>query len=156
MAVNSRLKATQLIGQRNAFRRQRISESSCARKETVYIGILKTPRNSDRKIMQSIRVTSGPPTRIRKWNQLSQCRWKSTKVIPVEKTQAGYISAISQGFKKGSKCWISCPTHTSLYCNFLVYPNSKQEHKCRNDKSIPFKPVWQIYRDKGQLQGKGT
>ena len=42
MSVNSRLKAIQIIGQRKAFYRQRIPESSCARKETVDIDILVT------------------------------------------------------------------------------------------------------------------
>ena len=60
MSVNSRLKATKIIAQRKAFYRQRIPESSCARKETVDIDILVTSRNGDRKIMQSIRVTSRP------------------------------------------------------------------------------------------------
>ena len=71
MFVNSGLKATKMIGQRKAFYRQRISESSCARKETVDIDILVTSRNGDKK-MQSIRITSKPPSRKRKWNQLSQ------------------------------------------------------------------------------------
>ena len=62
MSVNSRLKATKIIGQRKAFYRQRIPESSCARKETVDIVILVTSRNGDRKIMQSIRLTSRTPT----------------------------------------------------------------------------------------------
>ena len=53
MYVNSRLKATKIIGQRKAFYRQRIPESSCARKETVDIDIVVTSRNGDRKIMQS-------------------------------------------------------------------------------------------------------
>ena len=35
MSVNSRLKATKIIGQRKAFYRQRIPEFSCERKETV-------------------------------------------------------------------------------------------------------------------------
>ena len=61
MSVNSRLKATKIIGQRKALYRQRIPESSCARKETVDIDILITSRNGDRKIMQSIRVTSNHP-----------------------------------------------------------------------------------------------
>ena len=43
---------------------QRILESNCARKETVDIDILMTSGNSDRKIMQPIRITSGPFTRI--------------------------------------------------------------------------------------------
>ena len=42
MSVNSRLKATKSIGQRKAFYRQRIPESSCGEKETVDIDILVT------------------------------------------------------------------------------------------------------------------
>ena len=72
MSVNFRLKATKIIGQRKAFCRQRIPESSCAKKEMVDIDILVTARNGDRKIMQSIRITNRPPSRKRKWNQLSQ------------------------------------------------------------------------------------
>ena len=74
MSVNSRFKATKIIGQRKAFYRQRIPESSSARKETVDIDILVTSRNGDRKIMQSIRVTGRSPSRKRKRNQLSQFR----------------------------------------------------------------------------------
>ena len=72
MSVNSRLKATKIIGQRKAFYRQKIPEPSCASKETVDIDILVTSRNGDLKIMQFIRITSRPPSRKRKWNQLSQ------------------------------------------------------------------------------------
>ena len=72
MSVNSRLKATNILGQSKALYRQKIREFSCARKETVDIDILVTSRNNDRKIMQSIRKTSRPPLRKRKWNQLSQ------------------------------------------------------------------------------------
>ena len=68
MSVNS----TKIIGQREAFYRQKIPESSCARKETVDMDMLVTSRNGDRKIMQSIRIMSRPPLRKRKWNQLSQ------------------------------------------------------------------------------------
>ena len=65
MFVNSRLEATKIIGQRKAFYRYRIPESSCARKETVDIDILVTSGIGDRKIMQSIRITSRPPSIIR-------------------------------------------------------------------------------------------
>ena len=65
---------------------------ACARKETVDTGILVTSRNVDRKIMQPIRITSRPPSRIRKWNQSSQFRWTSSKVILIEKTLARYGS----------------------------------------------------------------
>ena len=74
MSVNSRLRVTKIIGQRKAFYKQRIPESSCARKETVDIDILVTSSSGDRKIMRSVRVTRRPPLRIRKWNQLSQFR----------------------------------------------------------------------------------
>ena len=83
MSVYSRGKAIQIIGQRKAFCWQRISESSCVMKETVEIDILVTPRNGDRKIMQSVRITSRPSTRKRKSNQLSQLRRTFTKVIPI-------------------------------------------------------------------------
>ena len=72
MSANSRLKATKIIGQMKAFCRQGNPESSCARKETVDINILVTSWNGHRNIMQSIRITSRPPSRKRKWNQLSQ------------------------------------------------------------------------------------
>ena len=72
MSANSKLKVTKIIGQRKAFYRQRIPETRCARTETIDIDILVTSRNDDIKIMQSIRLTSRPPSRKRKWNQLSQ------------------------------------------------------------------------------------
>ena len=86
MSVNSRFKATKIIGQREAFCRQRIPESSCVRKKTVDIDILVTFRNGNRKIMQSIRITSRPHPRKGKWNQLCQFLRTSTKIIPIEKT----------------------------------------------------------------------
>ena len=72
MFVDSRLKATKILGQRKAFQRQRIPESSCARKETVDIDVLVTSRNGDRKIMKPIKIASRPHLRKRKQNQFSQ------------------------------------------------------------------------------------
>ena len=83
--------AAKIIDQRKAFYRQRIPESSCVRKKTVDIDILVTSTTNDRKIMQSIRITSRPPLRKRMWSQLSQFWRISTKVIPIEKTSAGPI-----------------------------------------------------------------
>ena len=62
--VDFRPKVTKTIGQRKAFYTQRIPEFSC--------DILVTSRNGERKIMQSIRIKSKPPSRKRKSNQLSQ------------------------------------------------------------------------------------
>ena len=86
MSVNSGLQATKIIGQTKPFYRQRIPEFNHARKETVDIDILVTSRNSDRKIMQSIRIISRLPSRKRKWNQFSQFWQTSMKLIPIEKT----------------------------------------------------------------------
>ena len=72
MPVNSGFKATKIIGRRKSFYRQIIPGFSCVKKETVDIHILVTSRDGDRKIKQSIRITSRPPSRKRKWNQLSQ------------------------------------------------------------------------------------
>ena len=43
-------------------------------KKLIDIDILVTSTNGDRKIIQSIKITSRPPSRIRKWKQLSQFR----------------------------------------------------------------------------------
>ena len=74
MSVNSRFKTTKFIGHRKAFYRQIIPECSCGKKKTFDIDILVTFRNGDRKIMQSIRITSRPSSRIRKWNRFRQFR----------------------------------------------------------------------------------
>ena len=45
--ADTAFKATKIIDQRKAFYRHRIPEPSCARKETVDIGILVTSRNGE-------------------------------------------------------------------------------------------------------------
>ena len=59
---------------------------SLALRETADIYILTISRNGDRKIMQSIEITSRTPSRKRKCDQLSQFRRTSTKAITIEKT----------------------------------------------------------------------
>ena len=54
MCVNSKIKAIWIIGQRKAFYRQRIPESSCAVKETVGIDILVASWNGDKKSYNTI------------------------------------------------------------------------------------------------------
>ena len=60
MTITSRLKAIYIIGQRKALWRPRIPQSSSVRKETLDIDILVISRNGDGKIMQPIRIISGP------------------------------------------------------------------------------------------------
>ena len=52
------------MGQRKAFYRHIIPESSCAGKGTVGIDIHVTSRKGDRKIMKPIRIKSRPLLRI--------------------------------------------------------------------------------------------
>ena len=60
VSINSRAKAIQIIGQTKAFYSQIIPESRCVRKKTLELDILITSKNGDRKIMQSVRITSAP------------------------------------------------------------------------------------------------
>ena len=139
MSVNSGLKATKIIGQRKAFYRQRIPEFSCARKETV--DILVTSRNGDRKIMQSIRITSRPPSRkkevepvqpvLKNIYQSNTCRkdlsWPHSDDEPrvLEKQQV----------KDQQSC-------ISVFVVCLTNPSSNWGHQSRRDSSIPYMGVW--------------
>ena len=87
-----------------------------------------------KKIMRSIRIMSRLPSRIRKWNQLSQLRWTSTTVIHFDdeprvqerqqvKDQQSYISV-----------FVAYPTITS----------SNYEHQPRHNNNIPCITVWWI------------
>ena len=80
----------------------RIAESSCERKETADIDIFVTSRNGDRKNMQSIGIASRSPLRIRKWNQLSQFRWTSTKVIRIKKLRLATFRQWAKGQKEAA------------------------------------------------------
>ena len=68
MSVNCRHKDIWIIDQRKARCRQRIPKTGYVRKYAVDINIFITSRN-DRKIMHSVKITTGPPMRTRKWNQ---------------------------------------------------------------------------------------
>ena len=122
MSVNSRLKAIQIVGQRKAFYRQRIPEYSIARnKETVDIDILITFSNGDRKIMESTRITSRPTLRIRKWNQLSQFRWTTIKVIAMKRLN---LATFQWWAKVSRESASKGPTVLHIY--FCSSPNSSK------------------------------
>ena len=80
------IKVIYIIGQRKVLWKQTIPHSTCTKKKTVATEKLIPSTDDDKKIMQPICITSRSPIRMRKWNQFSQFRWTSTKVIPVEKT----------------------------------------------------------------------
>ena len=64
--------------------------------------ILVISRNGDRIIMQSIRITSRPPLRKRKWNQLSQCVFFNPLMVIVTKghTYLNKPEVLSEGLLK--------------------------------------------------------
>ena len=61
-----------IIGQRKAFYWQRIPEPQGVMKEFANRDIHLTSTNGNRKIMQSTKIRSRPPSTKRKCNQLSQ------------------------------------------------------------------------------------
>ena len=130
------------MGQRKAFYRQRIPESSCTRKETVDIDILVTSRNGDGKIMQSIGITSRPPSRKRTWNQLSQFRWTSTKVIPIKDLSWLHFNNEPRVHERRQ-----VQDQEPCISVFVAYPtitSNSSEQQPRHDNTIPCKAVWWI------------
>ena len=82
----------------------RISEFTCARKQTADIDFLITSRDGDRKIRQSFRIRSRHPLRKRIAEPVQPIlKLTFIKVIPVEKPYAGHISTMSQEFKRSCK-----------------------------------------------------
>ena len=75
MSINLRLKAISITykSKKNISQTEKYRVYMCEGK-TVDIGILITPRNCDRKIMQCIRITSGDATRIRKSKRFIEFR----------------------------------------------------------------------------------
>ena len=136
MSVNFRRKASKIIGQRIAFYRQRVLESSCARRETVDIDILVTSRNGNRKFMQSIRITSRPTSRKRK--DLSWPHFDDDPRVQEEQQVQDQQPCIF--------VFVAC----------LTISRSNQGHQPRCDNSIPYMGVWQIYKDTEQPQEKET
>ena len=57
--------------------------------------------------------------------------------MSTEKTYAGYIFTITQGFKRGSNCWTNSLIPVSL--TYLVYLSSSYEHQPTHDNSISYK-----------------
>ena len=114
MSVNSRLRVIYIISQRKAFYRQRITWPSCARRATVDIDIRVTSRNGDREIMQSIRITSKPPSRKRNWNQLIQF-----KILPIQNHSKPSVTE-----KRGNKDkYLTWNSITPKFANKTRMPN---------------------------------
>ena len=100
------------------FYRLKIPEFSSVQKETVDIDIHATSRNGDKKIIQSIRITSRLSSRIRKWNKLSQftVRMKIYQSNTYKKDLRWLNFDGKPCFKSGSKC-------RTLHINFCSLSN---------------------------------
>ena len=125
MSINYRLKATKIVGQRKAFYRQRIPESSCTREETVDIDIRVTCRNGDRKIMQSIRITSTPPSKSNTYRK--DFSWLHFDDEPRVQER--------QQVKDQQFCIF-------IFVAYPAIPSSNWEHQPSHDNSIPYRAEW--------------
>ena len=101
-----------------------VTKKSKLKKGTVDIDIFLTSRKSDRKIMQSIRIMSRPPSRIRKWNQLSQFRSTPAKVMPMEISIMGTF----QQWVKASR-EVASEGPTVLHIRFCSLSNKSKKHQ---------------------------
>ena len=134
MSVNSGLKATKIIGQGKAFHRRRMF--SHARQETVDID-----RNGDRKIMQSIRITSRRP-------------WRKKEVEPVQSVLNNmyqsntyrkdlswphFNDAPRAQEKQQVKDQQSC---ILVFVVCVIIPSSNWGHRPRRGNNIPYMGVW--------------
>ena len=146
------LKPIQIIGQRKALYRQRIPESSGARKETVDIDIFVTSRNSDRKIVQSIRITGRPTTRKKKVEPVPMNIYQSN-TYRKDFSWLHFDDEPRVQERQQVKDPQSC---LSVFVVYLTIPSSNQRHQPRRDNSIPCIAVWQIKKETEQPQEKET
>ena len=75
--INCRFKTIYMTNQNKKLFGQQVLESSCGRSITTDTDIL-TSWNGNRKIMQHIRITNGPSTRVRsEVNSVNSCEYHS-------------------------------------------------------------------------------
>ena len=72
-----------------------------------------TSRNGDRKIMQSIRITSRPPFKNKEVEPGKPVQMKIYQ-SNTDRKDLNYILTMSQGFKRGSKGRINSPVYPFL------------------------------------------
>ena len=140
LQLNSRLKATKIIGQRKPFYRHKIPECSCARKETVEIDILVTSRSGDRKTIQPIRITSRPVSRIKKWKLFSQLGWTPTKVIL--RKDVSWLHFDDEAMVQERQQVNDQQSYLSVFITYPTISSSNEENQARHDSSIPYMSVW--------------
>ena len=129
------------MGQRKAFYRHIIPESSCAGKGTVGVDIHVTSRKGDRKIMKPIRIKSRPLLRIWKWNQLSQFRWHLPNTY---RKDLSWLHFDNEPRVRQSLQVKDQQSYIFIFIAYLTIPSSNYEYQPKNDNSIPCMAVWWI------------
>ena len=139
MSVNSGLKATKIICQGKAFHRRRMF--SRARKETADVDILVTSMKGDRKIMQSIRITSRAP-------------WRKKEVEPVESVLKNIYQSNTDRkdlswphFNDASRVQEKQQVKDQQSCRLVfvvcvIIPSRNGGQQLRRGSNIPYMGVW--------------
>ena len=136
MSANSRLIAIQIIGERKAFYRQIIPESSCGRKD----------QNNEQTSFENNEVEPGEPVQMDIYQNNIYREDLSWLHFDDEPRVQERVQGRQQ--RKDQQSYIS------VFVAYQTIPSSNQEHQPKNDNSIPCMDVWQIYRDTEQPQKK--
>ena len=94
-------------------------------------------RNDDRITMHPIGVKRKPAARIRKWNQFSQFRWTSTKLILIEKEFSSQVNLRAKSSRKAASKE-STILHTSFSYLSLLSNIQVSTGSTRPDKKTVF------------------
>ena len=141
------LKSLRSQVKRKGFPRQRIAESSYARKETVKIDIIILYTNNNRKIMTSLENKDMTP--------VEQVQMNVNKSNTYRKDLTWLHLDNDPRVQEGQQVKEQQPC-ISVFVAYLTFSRSSQDYQSRYDNSIPYKTIWKIYRDTGQPQEKET
>ena len=141
------LKSLRSQVKRKGFPRQRIAESSYARKETVKIDIIILYTNNNRKIMTSLENKDMTP--------VEQVQMNVNKSNTYRKDLTWLHLDNDPRVQEGQQVKEQQPC-ISFFVAYLTFSRSSQDYQSRYDNSIPYKTIWKIYRDTGQPQEKET
>ena len=141
------LKSLRSQVKRKGFPRQRIAESSYARKETVKIDIIILSTDNNRKIMTSLENKDMKP--------VEQVQMNVNKSNTYRKDLTWLHLDNDPRVQEGQQVKEQQPC-ISVFVAYLTFSRSSQDYQSRYDNSIPYKTIWKIYRDTGQPQEKET
>ena len=141
------LKSLRSQVKRKGFPRQRIAESSYARKETVKIDIIILSTDNNRKIMTSLENKDMKP--------VEQVQMNVNKSNTYRKDLTWLHLDNDPRVQEGQQVKEQQP-FISVFVAYLTFSRNSQDYQPRYDNSISYKTIWKIYRDTGQPQEKET